>query len=193
LVAQPIPSQSLLTQRSHSALHWVTLQPIRRFGFDAAILFSDILVVPHALGRSVRFEAGEGPRLEPLDDPTAMVALRSTIDDAVLAPISFEILITGVLALECFRRPEGGCPCSKSEAISLSRLLSSLVSAPARCSGSSWRADFSRRHRSIYRFQCPYRRRTFAPVRAANDGVKREHEFVVGGSKAFDAGQHGAA
>ncbi len=47
----------------------VTLQPIRRFGFDAAILFSDILVVPHALGREVRFEAGEGPLLEPLDNP----------------------------------------------------------------------------------------------------------------------------
>src|SRR4029078_11134426 len=65
----------------------VTLQPIRRFGFDAAILFSDILVVPHALGRSVRFEAGEVPRLKPLDDPAAMTALRSTIDDAILAPV----------------------------------------------------------------------------------------------------------
>lgn len=43
----------------------VTLQPIRRFGFDGAILFSDILVVPHALGQDLWFETGEGPRLAP--------------------------------------------------------------------------------------------------------------------------------
>ncbi|HTV70479.1 MAG TPA: uroporphyrinogen decarboxylase [Rhizobiaceae bacterium] len=43
-----------------------TLQPIRRFGFDAAILFSDILVVPHALGRDLRFEEGRGPLMTPI-------------------------------------------------------------------------------------------------------------------------------
>ncbi|NNM77287.1 uroporphyrinogen decarboxylase [Sphingomonas sp. ID1715] len=43
----------------------VTLQPIRRFGFDGAILFSDILVIPHALGQKLEFLAGEGPRLSP--------------------------------------------------------------------------------------------------------------------------------
>lgn len=43
----------------------ITLQPIRRFGFDGAILFSDILIVPHALGQNLEFLAGEGPRLSP--------------------------------------------------------------------------------------------------------------------------------
>ncbi|ODT31064.1 MAG: uroporphyrinogen decarboxylase [Kaistia sp. SCN 65-12] len=44
----------------------VTLQPIERFGFDASILFSDILVVPHALGRDLRFEEGRGPMMTPI-------------------------------------------------------------------------------------------------------------------------------
>jgi uroporphyrinogen decarboxylase len=52
----------------------VTLQPIRRFGFDGAILFSDILVVPYALGQDLWFETGEGPRLAP---PLADAALAS--------------------------------------------------------------------------------------------------------------------
>ena len=64
-----------------------TLQPIRRFGFDAAILFSDILVVPHALGRAVTFEAGEGPRLEPLDDAAKLNALATDADERVFALI----------------------------------------------------------------------------------------------------------
>jgi uroporphyrinogen decarboxylase len=65
----------------------VTLQPIRRFGFDAAILFSDILVIPHALGQSVRFAAGEGPRLEPLAGPEGIKRLAAVLDQNVLAPI----------------------------------------------------------------------------------------------------------
>ncbi|MDH2343472.1 uroporphyrinogen decarboxylase [Bradyrhizobium sp. SSUT77] len=69
----------------------VTLQPIRRFGFDAAIIFSDILVIPYALGRSVRFEVGEGPRLEPLDDPAKVATLAKHADFGKLAPV-FEAL-----------------------------------------------------------------------------------------------------
>jgi uroporphyrinogen decarboxylase len=65
----------------------ITLQPIRRFNFDAAIIFSDILVIPHALGRSVRFEAGEGPRLDPLDTPEKVATLSPRADFAKLEPV----------------------------------------------------------------------------------------------------------
>lgn len=43
----------------------ITLQPLRRFGFDGAILFSDILIVPYAMGQTLEFLAGEGPKLSP--------------------------------------------------------------------------------------------------------------------------------
>jgi uroporphyrinogen decarboxylase len=63
----------------------VTLQPIRRFGFDAAILFSDILVVPHALGQRLWFAEGEGPRLDPVADGEALARLREADDPRVAA------------------------------------------------------------------------------------------------------------
>jgi uroporphyrinogen decarboxylase len=55
----------------------VTLQPIRRFGFDGAILFSDILVIPHALGQDLAFLAGEGPQLSPPLVDAALASLQA--------------------------------------------------------------------------------------------------------------------
>ncbi|MBB6192422.1 uroporphyrinogen decarboxylase [Sphingobium wenxiniae] len=54
----------------------VTIQPLRRFGFDGAILFSDILIVPYAMGQDLWFEAGEGPRLAPILAETDLGALK---------------------------------------------------------------------------------------------------------------------
>lgn len=64
----------------------VTLQPIRRFGFDASILFSDILVIPDALRRNVRFVAGEGPQMDPIA-PDEIAALDPSHADTHLAPV----------------------------------------------------------------------------------------------------------
>jgi uroporphyrinogen decarboxylase len=66
----------------------VTLQPIRRYGFDAAILFADILLLPQALGVDLWFETGEGPRLSTTTTASAVAALRS--NDAIhdtLSPV----------------------------------------------------------------------------------------------------------
>ena len=77
----------------------ITLQPIRRFGFDAAILFSDILVVPYALGQAVRFEEGVGPKLE---------AVRSAAD---LGGLSAEGAIERLEpVMETVRRLSGALP-----------------------------------------------------------------------------------
>ena len=69
----------------------VTLQPIRRFGFDASILFSDILVIPHALGQDVRFVENEGPKLDPVTSQTDLSRLADELPLERLEPV-FETL-----------------------------------------------------------------------------------------------------
>jgi len=66
----------------------VTIQPITRFGFDAAIIFSDILMIPWAMNRNVRFKTGVGPLLDPMERP-------SDIEDDVLRDLSFRLQPVG--------------------------------------------------------------------------------------------------
>lgn len=68
-----------------------TLQPLRRFPLDAAIIFSDILVVPHALGQKVGFEEGHGPRLEAISRVEDLTRLSRDRLSAVLAPVETAI------------------------------------------------------------------------------------------------------
>lgn len=65
----------------------VTLQPVRRFGMDGAILFADILLVPHALGQSVAFVENEGPRLEPIRDEASIAKLSAGRLPEALDPV----------------------------------------------------------------------------------------------------------
>jgi uroporphyrinogen decarboxylase len=65
----------------------LTLQPLRRFGMDGAIVFSDILILPHALGQRVSFAEGEGPVLDPIRDHTGMVGLDMSCAVSRLEPV----------------------------------------------------------------------------------------------------------
>lgn len=76
----------------------ITLQPIRRFGFDAAIIFSDILVVPAAMGVPVEFEDGVGPRLKPVFSADVLVRNKVAWTE-ILTP-----------AYETLRRVRAGLP-----------------------------------------------------------------------------------
>lgn len=64
----------------------VTMQPIRRYGFDAAIMFSDILVIPDGLNRNVRYTEGHGPQMDPIDE-AGIFALKAEGVVEYLAPV----------------------------------------------------------------------------------------------------------
>jgi uroporphyrinogen decarboxylase len=78
----------------------VTLQPIRRYGFDAAILFSDILLLPWAMGHGLEYREGEGPVLPPLRDVASLSALDPRRVPAAIAPIleTVRLVRTGLAA-----------------------------------------------------------------------------------------------
>lgn len=77
----------------------ITIQPIRRFGFDAAILFSDILVIPHAMGQDLWFETGEGPRLAPR-------LAQSALEDFIPAPERLRPVLDTVRKVSAALPPE---------------------------------------------------------------------------------------
>ncbi len=91
-----LPEYRALRAKSKSFLHFcytpewaieVTLQPIRRFGFDASIIFSDILTIPDALQRNVRFTEGEGPEMDPITDPAVIATLAGVYNPDILKPV----------------------------------------------------------------------------------------------------------
>ncbi len=79
----------------------ITLQPIKRFGFDAAIIFSDILLIPHALGQKLRFEEGRGPVLDALSGEKDIAALKSVkLTERLAAVYETLALVRGALPSE---------------------------------------------------------------------------------------------
>lgn len=81
----------------------ITLQPIRRFGMDAAIIFSDILVVPHALGQHLEFVAGEGPKLDAIRSATDLGKLKPEMTEEIFSKVYAAIAETrGKLHAEGF-------------------------------------------------------------------------------------------
>lgn len=74
----------------------VTLQPVNRFNLDAAIIFADILTIPHAMGHSVSFTEGEGPRVKPITHPQQVEELSKFLESLThnLAPVSATIAQT---------------------------------------------------------------------------------------------------
>jgi uroporphyrinogen decarboxylase len=119
-----------------------TLQPIRRFGFDAAILFSDILIIPDALGQKVAFEPNEGPKLDPISTAEDFAKLKERIDRGRLGPV-FETIERVKTALPGQTALIGFCGAPWTLACYMIAGKSTPDQAPARL--------FAYRHRDLFR------------------------------------------
>ena len=118
-----------------------TLQPVRRFGFDAAILFSDILVIPDALGQKVAFEPDEGPKLDPILTAEDFAKLNTRIDYRRLSPV-FETIERVKTVLPAETALIGFCGAPWTVACYMIAGKSTPDQAPARL--------FAYRHRDLF-------------------------------------------
>lgn len=146
-----LPEYRLLRAKSPSFMDFcfnpkaaseATLQPIRRFGFDAAILFSDILVIPEALGQPVSFETGEGPRLVPLTCPEDFSRLSGEFDLSRLSPV-FETIDRVKTALPAETAFIGFCGAPWTVATYMIAGRGTPDQKPARMFAYRWEAEFS--------------------------------------------------
>lgn len=148
-----------------------TLQPVRRFGFDAAILFSDILVIPDALGQKVAFEPNEGPKLDPILIAEDFAKLNGRIDRSRLTSV-FETIERVKTALPAETALLGFCGAPWTLACYMIAGRSTPDQAPARL--------FAYRNRDL--FQCLIDRL----VEAAIDFLAWQIEAGVEAVQIFD-------
>src|SRR5690606_23579388 len=149
----------------------VTLQPIRRFGFDGAILFSDILVVPHALGCDLRFEEGAGPLMTPIlaeelvdIGPSGLHGHRAPVYEAIR-------LVRGQMPAETTLLGFCGAPWTVATYMIAGRGTSDQ--APARLFG--------------YRYPCEFRKLLDLLADASADYLSRQVDAGVDAVQIFDS------
>jgi uroporphyrinogen decarboxylase len=180
----------------------VTLQPLRRYDLDAAILFSDILIVPWALGQGLRFAEGEGPLLPPLDD-AGLAAL-----DAAKAPARYAPVIETVARLSALLPAAvpligfcgspltvaaymidgkgGGFPRTKAMAAAADPLLDRVLALLVHASIGYLRAQLDAGARVLQLFEshgaladeASLERVVLAPTRAIVDAMRESHPGV---------------
>ncbi|MCI0598343.1 MAG: uroporphyrinogen decarboxylase [Beijerinckiaceae bacterium] len=132
-----------------------TLQPIRRFGFDAAILFSDILVIPDALGQKVSFEENGGPKLDPIVTQEDFARLNGEIDRSRLSPV-FEAIERVKASLPAEAALLGFCGAPWTLACYMVAGKGSLDQAPARIFAYRQRDQFQRLIRRLVQASIDY-------------------------------------